>query len=145
MKKLLVVALLAAPALALAQAQAYKWVDEYGQVHYTQEPPKKGKYEPARPAPPPSLAPNQESINKALDQSIKDAPTKKEEAEQAAAVQAQKQQECKSAQDQLSYMEASTARRMTTTDDKGNVSRVTDEQYEQRHNQLQQVVRDKCA
>jgi hypothetical protein len=42
-------------------------------------------------------------------------------------------------------MEQSTARRLSTTDEQGNVSRVTDEQFEQRRSQLQQAVREKCG
>ena len=41
MKNFLVVALLAWP--LAAAAQMYRWVDQYGQVHYTQEKPKSGK------------------------------------------------------------------------------------------------------
>ena len=143
MKKVLVAALVAWP-LAGA-AQMYRWVDEYGQVHYTQEKPRSGKYETARPAPPPAASPNQDALNQSLDKAIKEAPKKKQEADQAAAAQAQREQDCQSFKDQLALLEANGPHRTTTTDANGNVSRTTEEEFNQRRSQLQQAVKDKCG
>jgi hypothetical protein len=146
-KKLLVclgVLVLAVPAVTLAQA--YKWVDEHGTVHYTQVPPKSGtKYEPARPAPPPMASPNQDALNKSLSQAVKDEPKKRQEAEKTAAADAKRQQECQGLRDQLAFLESTPPIRVTQTDDAGNVSRATEEQHQQRRTQLQQALRDRCS
>jgi hypothetical protein len=126
-------------------AQAYKWVDDYGQVHYTQIPPTGKKAEAARAAAPAPGSPNQESLNQALTQAQRDEARKKQEAEKTAAAQAQRAQECKSWQEQLTYLDSTPPNRMMTTDEAGTPARVTEGQHEQRRNQLQQALREKCA
>jgi hypothetical protein len=129
----------------LAGAQAYRWVDDKGQVHYSQVPPTGRDSRPVGPAPPPSAAPNQDSLNRSLANDNAAAPERREEAERAGQAQAQLEAQCKQAREQLAYMDAKTARRLGTTDEKGNVSRVTEEQFQQRRAELQRVISERCS
>ncbi len=140
---LLVVLLLAAVPLA-AFAQAYRWVDEKGQVHYTQTPPPGKNAQPVAPPPPPSNAPNQDALNKSLEAGNAAEPGKQAEAARAAQAQDQLEQQCRQAREQLAYMDEKTARRLGTTDEKGNVSRVTEEQFQERRAELQRVISERC-
>ena len=138
--------LLAAAALPLlASAQAYRWVDDQGHVHYSQVPPPGKNAEPVRPPPPPTSSPNQDSLNKALDDSIKAEPERREQAAKAADAQAQKQQQCQQAREQLAYMDSHPPNRLATTDAQGKVSRVTAEQYAERRAELERAARDACG
>jgi hypothetical protein len=127
-----------------AGAQVYRWVDEKGQVHYTQTPPPGKDAQAVGPPPPPSDAPNQDSLNKSLDADLKAQPERRAEAERAAQAQAQLEQQCRQAREQLAYMDEKTARRLGTTDEQGNVSRVTEEQFQERRAELQRVISERC-
>ena len=133
---------LALPLAALAQT--YRWVDEKGQVHYSQIPPKNQQYKSIGPAPPPAAAPNQDALNKSLDDSVKGAPKQQEEAAKAEQQRAARQERCKKAIEQLAYLEAHTPNRLANTDSKGEVSRVTDEQYAQSKAAQQKGIKDNC-
>ena len=135
--------LLAALPLA-AGAQAYRWVDEKGQVHYSQTPPPGKKVEPVAPPRPPSSAPNQEALNQSLESERASAPERAAAAERTAAARQQIEQQCKQAREQLAYMEAKTARRLGTTDEQGNVSRVSEEEFQARRAELQRVIAEGC-
>ena len=136
--------LLAAVPLA-AGAETYRWVDEKGQVHYTETPPPGKNAQVVPPPPPPSAAPNQDALNQSLDKARADAPRQKAEADRTAQAQAQREQQCKQARDQLAYMDEKTARRLGTTDEQGNVSRVTEEQFQERRAELQKVIGESCS
>lgn len=128
-----------------AGAQAYRWVDEKGQVHYTQVPPPGRSSKPVGPPPPAAAAPNQDSLNQSLADEKAAEPEKRAEAERLNQAHAQREQQCRQAREQLSYMEAKTARRLGTTDEQGNVSRVTEEQFQQRRAELQNVISEACS
>lgn len=129
---------------SLAAAQTYRWVDETGQLHYTQTPPVNRQYDVIGPAPPPSAS-NQDDLNKNLEQDIKDRPKRQEDAAKAEQQQAKRQESCKKAMEQLAYLEARTARRLSTTDAQGNVSRLTEEQFQERRAAEQQKIKDNCG
>ena len=129
----------------LAQAEVYRWTDAKGQRHYSQFPPPGAQARTLAPPPPASAAPNQESLNRILDESDKAEPKIREEAAKAAEDQARRQQQCHQAREQIAYMDAMTGRRrMTTTDEQGNVSRVTDEQATARRAELEGLVASSC-
>lgn len=129
---------------SLAAAQTYRWVDETGQLHYTQTPPVNRQYDVIGPAPPPSAS-NQDDLNKNLEQDIKDRPKQQEEAAKAEQQQVKRQESCKKAMEQLAYLESRTARRLSTTDAQGNVSRLTEEQFQERRTAEQQKIKDNCG
>ena len=128
---------------SLAAAQAYRWVDEKGQVHYTQTPPLHRKYEAIGSASPPATS-NQDDLNKTLDQDIKARPKQQEAAAKAEQEQAKRQETCKKAMEQLAYLEARTARRLGATDAQGNPARMSEEQFEQRRAAEQQKISANC-
>jgi hypothetical protein len=135
--------LLAAVPLA-AGAQAYRWVDEKGQVHYSQTPPPGKKAEAVAPPRPVSSSPNQDALNQSLEAERAAGPERRQAAEAAAASQQQIQQQCNQAREQLAFMEAKTARRLGTTDEQGNVARVTEEEFQARRAELQRVIAERC-
>lgn len=141
--RLLFVALAVLP--LSAAAQAYRWVDEKGQVHYSQVPPPGRSAQPVGPPPPAASAPNQESLNRSLAEDKEAEPQKRAEAERMNQAHAQRQQQCSQAREQLAYMEAKTARRLGTTDEQGNVSRVTEEQFQARRAELQKAIGEACG
>jgi Domain of unknown function (DUF4124) len=128
-----------------AGAQAYRWVDDKGQVHYSQVPPPGRDAQAVGPATPPSAAPNQDSLNDSLKADEAGAPQRAKDAERAAQNQAALEQYCRQTREQLAYMEAKTARRLGTTDDKGNVSRVSEEEFQQRRAELQRALSERCS
>jgi hypothetical protein len=132
--------LVAALLPAVAAAQAYRWVDDKGQVHYTQVPPPGKNAQPVGPAAPPAAAPNQDALNRSMAEEKEGEPKRKAEADRASQQQAAVDDRCRQAREQLAYMETQTARRLGTTDEQGNVSRVTEEQFQARRAELQQVL-----
>lgn len=128
-----------------AAAQAYRWVDEKGQVHYSQVPPPGRSAQPVGPPPPAGAAPNQDSLNRSLADEKESEPENRAQAERLNQAHAQREQQCRQAREQLSYMDAKTARRLGTTDEQGNVSRVTEEQFQQRRAELQRMIGEACG
>lgn len=129
----------------VVQAEVYRWTDAKGQRHYSQFPPPGAQTNTLAPPPPASAAPNQESLNRTLDESTKAEPKIREEAAKAAEDQARRQQQCQQAREQIAYMDSmSGRRRMTTTDEQGNVSRVTDEQVNARRAEMESLVASSC-
>jgi hypothetical protein len=129
----------------LAAAEVYRWVDDRGQVHYSQTPPKGLDAEPVGPATAPQAAPNQDSLNQTLKDANDAAPKKKAEADRIAQNQANLEEYCQQLREQLTYLDAKTARRLGTTDEQGNVSRVTEEQFQERRNELLQKIGESCG
>jgi DNA-binding protein H-NS len=126
-------------------AQTYKWKDARGQVHFTQVPPRNGTYEViTSAAPPPAAAPNQEALNAALQKDQKAAPEQQKAAEQAAAQLAQRQEKCKQALERVAYMDARTVRRLGVTDEAGNSSRMTQDDFDKQRAAWQQQADQNC-
>ena len=132
--------LIAALLPALACAQAYRWVDDKGQVHYSQVPPPGKDAQPVGPSAPAAAAPNQDDLNRSLAEDKASEPQRQKEADRAFQQQANVETQCRQAREQLAYMDEKTARRLGTTDDKGNVARVTEEQFQARRAELQQII-----
>jgi hypothetical protein len=128
-----------------AGAQVYRWVDDKGQVHYTQVPPPGAKTRELAPPPPASAAPNQESLNQGLQDAVKAEPKVREEAAKTAEAAAQREQQCRQAREQLAFMDSMGGRRrMTTTDEQGNMSRASDEQVSARRAELEALAASAC-
>ena len=138
------VALLAAALPAVALAQTYKWKDEYGQTHFTQIPPRTGTYEVIGAPPPPSDAPNQEALNKSLKDAENAAPAQEAAAEAEAKRQAARQEACKAALERIAFLDAHPLRRLATTDAQGNVSRMTQEEFDRQRAAEQDKASKNC-
>ncbi|HUR40894.1 MAG TPA: hypothetical protein VM240_06955 [Verrucomicrobiae bacterium] len=68
-------------------------------------------------------APNQESLNQALQQTLREAPARQQAAEQAAAMQSARQQNRINANGRVAYLDAHSASSRTATEKKkGRVS-----------------------
>ncbi|HUR41568.1 MAG TPA: DUF4124 domain-containing protein [Verrucomicrobiae bacterium] len=130
---------------ALALAQVYRWTDAQGRIHYSQVPPPGGTAQTLAPPPAAGPAPNQESLNKSLQDAIKAEPKVREEAARIAGEQAQRQAQCQQARDNIAYMDQQTPRRMMEADAQGNVSRVTTEQFAQRRAELEAIAATHCG
>lgn len=130
---------------AVATAQVYKWTDAEGHVHFSQSPPKSGTYDEAGSAPPPGTSPNVQQLDSTQKQADKDADKAKAQADQDAADKAKKQADCKQAQDRLSYMDEHQARRLYTKDDKGNVSRMTQDDFTKQRQEVQDRISKNCG
>lgn len=118
----------------MALAQVYRWVDPQGQVHYTQTPPRGQNAAIVAPPPPPSASPNQDALNKSLGDSVRAEPARKRDAEQAAAAQGEKEAQCRDATARLVTLDAQTANRL----------RVTQEEYDRRHQELEAFLAKNC-
>lgn len=133
--------ILALPALA----QTYRWVDENGQVHYSQLPPKSGNYRAVAPPPPPAAAPNQDSINESLRNSIESAPAEQSKAAKLAADRADRDVRCRQARDGLAHIDNMPGQRLLQTDDQGNVSRASESEIGQRRAELERSAQAHCG
>ena len=127
-----------------AQAETYKWKDQYGQVHYSQFPPKDAKAETITAPAMPGTSPNQESLNKAQQDAQKAEPEKKRAAEAAALEQERRQNNCRSAIERLAYLDAHAPNRIATKDDQGNVQRMTPEEHARQRAAEQDKMKANC-
>jgi len=127
-----------------ALADTYKWTDSAGQVHYSQTRPPTGSFEVLGHAPPPAASPNQDAINQTLQKSIADEPKQKEEAERVARLQAERQERCKAAMNQLTYLDTTPPRRMASKDDKGNPVRMDDDDVAKKRVEVQKQIKENC-
>lgn len=143
MPRLILFILLAAPAF-MASAEAYRWVDREGRVHYGQVPPPGAQAQVVGPARGPGTAPNQDSLNKALEDGAKQDAERKAQAEKLAAEQAQRNQRCRTAMEALAYLDASTARRLARTDEKGQPVRLTEAEFQKRREEQQKAIEQNC-
>jgi hypothetical protein len=128
-----------------ALADTYRWVDARGQVHYSQTRPTSGDYTTVGPVTPPSAAPNQDELGKAMERGIKDDAKGKERDVQEAQNKSAKDNRCKTAQERLAYLQAKTAHRLMTTDPQGNPVRMSDETFQQEVDAAQQKIKQDCA
>ncbi|MCW8956532.1 MAG: DUF4124 domain-containing protein, partial [Gammaproteobacteria bacterium] len=131
-----------------SQAAIYKWVDEDGSVHYSQQKPQNTQTEKIKVTtrvPENSSTYNKPSLNKkedpkqATDKATKDANSSDKKPEKSAKERAAL---CKQSQADL---QALTSRgRIRQKDDKGNISYMSEEQKQQRIKREQDRVKENC-
>jgi Domain of unknown function (DUF4124) len=124
----------------VAVAQAYRWVDDKGQVHYSQVPPPGKDAQPVGPPPPPAANPNQDSLDQSMAEAKETQGDRQKSADRAFQEKSNKEAQCRDAREGLAYMDAKTAKRMGTPDNKGNVRRLTQEEFQARRAELQQIL-----
>ena len=132
---------------ANSYADVYKWIDEDGQVHYSQQPPPGQQAEMIKAPPPPAIDPAkaQQEIDTLIEQQKAD-----ELASEDKTIQAGKEQEranqlkanCQAAKRNLKAYQDNPGRRLM--DDKGNVTRPTEEERQQKIRESQQKVKEFC-
>lgn len=132
----------------LVHAQIYKWVDENGQINYTQQPPTSGDAEVVNVPPPPPV--DTEQAQQEIDQLIEQQETAEEteaeaqqEAEEAAQKQAVLEENCRIAQQNYTQYENNPGRRVM--DEEGNVTRLSEDERQQKLQELQEQIELYCA
>lgn len=150
-RAVLLIALL--PGLALAAGSSiYRWVDESGQVHYTQTPPPHQPSEPVRIASPQPLGPSgsatppqatspSEFLKKAeeADKAEAEAKAKAQQAMQ------EKDAKCQQAKARIEFLNAKTARRLATVNDDGSYNRMDDAEFDKRKAEAQKIADANCG
>lgn len=131
----------------LAQAEIYKWTDENGQIHYTQQPPIDRPTEQIKAPPPPPIDPEKAQQN--LEELIESQQTKEAaEAERqqakkdAKAAQKLREENCQTARNNLEQYRNNPGRRVMNAD--GEVTRPTEEQRQEKIIEFQQKVDEFC-
>lgn len=126
-----------------ASAEIFKWVDENGQTHYSQSPPESGEAETIDVPPPPPIAP--ESDNNEVDALIEKQQADEqaeleaqEKAEQEAEREAQLATNCQVATDNLRGYQNNPGRRVI--DEDGNAARLSEEERQQKIQELQDKI-----
>jgi uncharacterized protein DUF4124 len=133
-----------------AHAQVYKWVDQDGNVQYTDQPPPSGEAQDEKKlnikSPPPSAVDNQANVSETLDekmQAFQERRASEQEAEvkqQAAAVENNKR--CVSAQGQLKIFRESP--RLTFPDGQGGIVYADDEMRQKKIAEAQKSIATYC-
>jgi len=131
----------------LAQAEIYKWTDENGQVHYTQQPPADRPAEHIAPPPPPAIAP--EKAQQQLEELIESqeaeaaAEAERQQAQQEAQAAEQiREENCQTARNNLQQYQDNPGRRVMNAD--GEVTRPTEEERQAKITEFQQQVDEFC-
>lgn len=139
MRRLALALLLLTP--ALAAAQAYRWVDEQGKVHYTQTPPPKGDYgEVAPPPPSPGGSPHLDALSKRAQDG---GPDQAKDQWKAAAEERKRQKLCNQAKRQNARFEV-TGRYYSTGPD-GQREYLSPEQIDQKRAEAQAAMQKHCG
>lgn len=129
------------------QADAYKWVDDDGEVIYSQTPPVDKLYEKMGTPPPPSM--NPEAAKKEVELLIEQQKATDEAREERQQTQQQEElaaealaENCRIANYNLQQYQDNPGRRMM--DSEGNVTRPTEEERQQKISTLKQQVNQFC-
>lgn len=130
-----------------AFAEIYKWVDENGQTHYTQQAPRDVPATVIKTPPPPAIDPNiaQQQVDDLIKQQESEEKMSIEQQNQqkiAAENKAEQEKNCKIAQQQLQQYQNNPGRRIMDAD--GNVTRLTEEERQQKIKEAQENVTKYC-
>lgn len=128
-------------------AQIYKWVDENGQTHYSQQPPASGEAQQIDVPPPPPVDPEaaQEEVEELIEQqeAAEQAEQEaREQAQQEAEQQAIREENCRIARQNLEQYQNNPGRRVM--DEEGNVTRLREEDRQQKMQEFQQQIDEFC-
>lgn len=137
MRRAALALLLLAP--ALAGAEAYRWVDADGRVHYSQTPPVQGQYGRVAPPPPsPGASPHLE----ALQAPGKSPGEQAREQQQAAVADRQRERRCDQARRQNAQFQVTG--RYYSADQNGERSYLSPEQIDQRRADARAAMQEHC-
>lgn len=126
-------------------AEIYKWVDENGQTHFTQQPPASGQAETIEVPPPPPLDDSASEVQELIEQqeaAEKSAQEARQEQQAEAERQAAIERNCAIARDNLKLYQDNPGRRMV--DEEGNVYRLTEEERQQKIEESRQQIEEFC-
>jgi Domain of unknown function (DUF4124) len=146
LNRLCLIAALLLPS-AGANAEIYKWVDEHGQTHYSQQAPASGEAVTIDvPLPPPVDTDSvQDEVQQLIEQQ-RAAEQAELEAQQAQQSEAERQaaiaENCAIARDNLRLYQDNPGSRLV--DENGNVYRLTEEERQQKIQESQQQIEEFC-
>jgi len=137
-----------APSPAADSQNMYKWIDDQGEVHYTQFPPPGRKTEKMQPPPPPAESPNAsgndlqqqlDAVNKQNQEQLQGA----KDAKQWAQIQKIRRDNCETAHKNLINLERGGNVRYMGP--KGEVIRLTEEDRQKRINEANAQIKENCT
>ncbi len=131
----------------IASADIYKWVDDQGQVHYSQQAPESAPAEFIKTPPPPSVDPAQ--AQKEIDALIaqqkaaeQDKQQAKQLAEQRAAQEAALEKQCQDAKDALTAYQNHPGGRFY--DEDGDLQRIKEDERQKKIEELSNNIKQHC-
>ena len=132
---------------ATASADIYKWVDDQGQVHYSQQAPESAPAELIKTPPPPPVDPAkaQREIDALIAQqeaAEQERQQAQQQAEQQAAQEAKLEQQCQDAKDALTAYQNHPGGRFY--DENGNLQRIKEEERQQKIQELSNNIKQHC-
>lgn len=135
---------------AVSQAAIYRWVDEQGQVHYTETPPPAGNQDRGtrvRTLGPPTGAVEQgRQRSQAIQEQLKSIEKARAEANEKQARQAEdsarREANCEAAKSNLAKLEVRTNRRFQDSD--GNVTMMTEEERLRKMEEAREQIEKNC-
>jgi hypothetical protein len=130
-----------------AFAEIYKWVDENGQTHYSQQAPRDIPATVIKTPPPPAIDPNiaQQQVDELITQQEAEDQVQLEQQNQQkieAEKVADQQKNCEIAKQQLEQYQNNPGRRIMDAD--GNVTRLAEEERQQKTQESQENVTKYC-
>jgi hypothetical protein len=125
----------------------YKWTDNNGEVHYTQQPPRGREAVTVRPAPPPPGNPEAERSEleqqmENLDQRQQEAAKRSAEAEQQASNQKIREKNCATARRNLAELQQGGIKRYRLPN--GEVLRLNEEERQKRIAEANKQIEENC-
>lgn len=125
----------------------YKWTDDKGEVHYTQQPPQNRESVTVRPAPPPPGNPEAERSElqqqmENLDQRQQEAAKRSAEAEQQASNQKIREKNCATARRNLAELQQGGIKRYRLPN--GEVLRLNEEDRQKRIAEANKQIEENC-
>jgi Domain of unknown function (DUF4124) len=128
--------------------QVYRWVDQDGQVHYSQTPPAStavhaSSANVSAPPPDPTGVKNAQTLVQQMQVQNQQAQAAQQQAEQEAQKQAARQQACNNLKAQLEMLKQVNI--VATVDAQGNRTYLSDAQHEQQEQQLQDEINRDCS
>jgi len=127
-----------------ASADIYKWVDDKGQVHYSQNPPAQGPYDNVTPELPASGTSTSPRAAKPAGHANGSNNADDKAAQQALQSKADNAERCAKAREQISFLQEKTAHRLFVTGEDGQPARMTDEQFGERLKDAQDAAAKYC-
>jgi hypothetical protein len=130
-----------------AFAEIYKWVDENGQTHYSQQAPRDIPATVIKTPPPPAIDPNiaQQQVDELITQQEAEDQVQLEQQNQQkieAEKVADQQKNCEIAKQQLEQYQNNPGRRIMDAD--GNLTRLAEEERQQKTQESQENVTKYC-
>jgi hypothetical protein len=137
-------ALLLLPLPLAVAAEMYRWVDDKGQVHYTQTPPPGLQADKLRPAPPPGANPGMDAVRSRNEASAKAREEQQKKDAAAALEKAGREDLCRRAQERVAFMETRPAYRVAAKNEDGSTRRMTPQEYDKTLTDARKVVSENC-